>query len=219
VKKKLLLLLWSGLIIMSNGYSQEVCSIKGTDGNCSFSPPFIAGEWNDGKGGVDPHGGTCKKFVNITYQGRCIDGKLDGVVLLRRPSDKNVGGVNWYLVQTRTGWVEHPMVRFDNQRFMMYWAYDHGGCVLWHSDLKERLSTEGLDCRVAREAWGNEVFSRDTWKTVIAGRFKVENISWREPKTRLQVNRPAPWEANEQRQSVDRSSDEAKVLGRGARSD
>ncbi len=201
------------LSLMANVFAQDICTLSGSGDPCTLSPPFISGESNN-----DKSAGSCKKFVNITYQGRCIDGKLDGVVLLRRPPDKNVGGgVNWYLVHARSGWVEHPMVQFNSNGFHMYWAYDHPGCALWHSDLKARLSTEGLDCQVTREAWGDEVFSRDTWKTVVAGRFKIDNISWSEPKTSLKVNRPAPWEATEHRQSVDRNPDDPKTVGRGMR--
>lgn len=121
------------LCIVPRAFAQDVCTVNGPEGPCTLSPPFIGGEWNDGKGGVDPDGKSCNKFKNTVYQGSCKGGALDGLVLLRRPFDKrvqNTGG-HQYILHIDAGIVRFPIAEYTTNGFQNRWAYDRSGCLLF----------------------------------------------------------------------------------------
>lgn len=204
--------LWLMLGLAHMAQAQEVCTLQSPGGqrSCTLSPPFIAGEWNDGKGGVDPDGGSCKKFKNVTYVGDCINGVLDGLVLLKRPFDAKAGntGGSQYILQIDSGTVRFPIAEYSVNGFEVIRAYDRTGCLLLFFRGKAATSTDP-ECGTIKAKFGESIASYETWKAVRSGTFRRNDLQWNKEQANESSTAPASPEV--------KGRDDPKVLGRSAR--
>jgi hypothetical protein len=185
-----LALIGLGMGLCSVGVAQEMCSIQGSTGACQAQLSAVA---------LTDHG--CVAWVNASYQGSCLNGKLEGVALLRRP---NGDGKNesQFIANFRSGIPIDTIVRFHREVILVNKVLqrDQFATCVWFDESGNKTDDKrgkNRMCNYAATLFGTEILSDATYQAIRSGRFNISSIV---------TNAPV-------------AVDDPKTTGRGARGD
>lgn len=185
----LLAIAMGGLFFSGAGTAQEMCSLPGPTGPCQIMANAVALS-NAG----------CRAWANSDYQGVCLNGKLEGVGLLRNPHPDGKK-VSFYLANFRAGIPDDPIVSFHSDAIAVNYvqqAKQFDVCVWFDESGKKSDDIRGKSriCNSAEKIFGSDILSDATYQRIRTGQFNV-----RSPVL-----------------SADAPGDAPKTVGRGARS-
>ena len=176
--------------LCSVGVAQEMCTIPGSTGACQAQLNAVA-LMNRG----------CVAWVNATYQGSCLNGKLEGVALLRQPHSDGKN-VSQYVANFRSGTPLDTIVGFYSEAIVVNKVLrpdQFALCVGFDESANRIDDLRGKNrmCNNAATLFGTEILSDATYQAIRSGRFNISSIV---------TNAPV-------------AVDDSKTTGRGARSD
>src|SRR5574343_537809 len=135
-------------------FAQEMCQIPGVSGNCGIAPFFQA------ESVKDKNGYTCEKLRGARYfYGQCADGRLNGLVGLKRAPDTRWDrrASSTLLVLLSNGMPQKVAVEYQNWGIATSSIADgrensSAGCVNWNGGWDHRTSYS--DCVLAAQIFG-----------------------------------------------------------------
>lgn len=152
-------------------YGTDMCTIQGSNGACKVQA-FIGAEFS-----VDPDSRTCRKLKGATYQGACVNGVVQGLVLISRPSESM-----YYFSDFRAGIPNELGIHYSPVLIgVSYGGRYSTGCVYFGRNGskiqpwdKRALKTE---CLRAKQKYGDEMMSDATFQSILQGRFVLSAVT------------------------------------------
>lgn len=150
---------------------RTLCAINGTGGPCHVEA-FVFGEST-----TDRTAYTCAKLDRATYQGRCVDGKLEGVAVVFAEGTAKLEA-EAYLSYFSRGRLVYPAVttRLNSQPvfFGVHERRRSYGCIFY--GLWDQSKTRE-NCVRLRKVYGDDVFSQDTARALNNRSFNLEKYA------------------------------------------
>lgn len=151
-------------------YGKDMCTIQGSNGACKVQA-FIGAEFS-----VDPDSRTCRKLKGATYQGACVNGAIQGLVLLKRPNESHYFSDFHAGIPSELGIIYTPGLIG-----VSYGGRHSTGCVYFgRSGSKiqpwDRRTLE-TECLRAKQKYGDEMMSDATFQSILEGRFVLSAVT------------------------------------------